>query len=164
MSTPIYLRKMFSAVLLGGFALGHQSVAADTKKCAAPELEVDSTYSPGQVWSYKARPGEGSSTVTILRVETLPKVGVIIHVRIDGVHFKNCKGGPAPTSIEHAPFTRVAIDRSVLRPLKTVPKLPKFEVGYGDWLAHCGGVYTVTVAEMIDADDNTFNAGLGCQT
>jgi hypothetical protein len=116
------------------------------------------------VWSYKARPNEGSSTVTILRIETLPNVGVIVHVRIDGVQFKNCKGGPAPTTIDHAPFTKIAMDKSVSRQLRTVPKLPEFEAGYEDWLAHCGGVYTVTVAEMVDADDATFNAGLGCKT
>jgi hypothetical protein len=115
------------------------------------------------VWSYKARPGERSSTVTILRVETVPERGVIVHVRIDGVQFKNCKGGPAPTTIEHAPFSKIALDSSVIRKLRTVPELPEFEAGHKDWLAHCGGVYTITVAEMVDADDATFNAGLGCK-
>jgi hypothetical protein len=116
------------------------------------------------VWSYKTRPSEGLSTVTILRVETSPKVGVIVHVRIDGVQFKNCKGGPAPTTIDHAPFTKIAMDKSVSRQLRTVSELPEFEAGYKDWLAHCGGVYTVSVAEMVDVNDATFNAGLGCKT
>jgi hypothetical protein len=115
------------------------------------------------VWTYKTRPSEGSSTVTILRVETLPKVGVIVHVRIDGVRLKNCKGGPAPTTIDHAPFTKIAMDKSVSRKLRTVSELPEFEAGYKYWLAHCGGVYTVSVADMVDVDDATFNAGLGCE-
>jgi hypothetical protein len=164
MSISNFLRNMFWAVLLGGCVLSHQGEAADTRKCAAPQPTVDSTYSPGQVWSYKSRPSEGSSTVTILRVETSPKVGVIVHVRIDGVQFKNCKGGPAPTTIDHAPFTKIAMDKSVSRQLRTVSELPEFEAGYKDWLAHCGGVYTVSVAKMVDVDDATFNAGLGCKT
>jgi hypothetical protein len=117
MSISNFLRNMFWAVLLGGCVLSHQGEAADTQKCAAPQRTVDSTYSPGQVWSYKTRPSEGLSTVTILRVETSPKVGVIVHVGIDGVQLKNCKGGPAPTTIDHAPFTKIAMDKSVSRQL-----------------------------------------------
>jgi hypothetical protein len=33
---------------------------------------------------------------------------------------------------------------------------------YDDWLAHCGGVYTISVANVLDADDYTFQSGLGC--
>jgi hypothetical protein len=164
MYIPYSLRNAFRAVLLGGLLLSHQGEAAEARKCVAPQPTVDSTYSPGQVWSYKARPNEGSSTLTILRVETIPKVGVIVHVRIDGVQFKNCTGGPAPTTIDHAPFTKIALDNSVSRKLRIVLNLPDFEAGYEYWLAHCGGVYTISVAKMIDADDATFNAGLGCKT
>lgn len=163
MSISISLRNTFSAVLFGWLALGQQQgLAADAKQCAVPQPEVDSTYTPGQVWSYNTRPGEASSTVTILRVERTPKLGVIVHIRIDGVQFKNCKGGPAPTTIDHAPFTKLAIDRSVGRKLKMLPELPEFAAGYEDWLSHCGGIYTVTVAQLVDVDDATFNAGLGC--
>ena len=60
MSVSHSLRNTFRAVLLGGLVLSHQGEAADPQKCA-PQPAVDSTYSPGQVWSYKARPSEGSS-------------------------------------------------------------------------------------------------------
>jgi hypothetical protein len=156
--------KTLKMALLWSLLLSHQGQASDKRNCAAPQAAVDSTYSPGQVWSYKTRPGESSSTVTILRVETTPKIGTIIHVRIDGVRFKNCTGGSAPNTIEHAPFAKSALDKSVGHKLSTVTRLPDFEAGYGDWLAHCGGVYTITVAEMVGADDATFNAGLGCKT
>jgi hypothetical protein len=157
------LQGVCRAVLFGGLVLIQLGAAADKRKCAEPQTLADSKYSPGQVWSYKARPGESSSTVTILRIETLPKVGVIIHVRIDGVHFKNCTGGPAPTTVQHAPFTKAAIDLSITRQLRTTSEIPEFETAYKDWLEHCGGVYTITLAEMVDVDDNTFNAGLGCK-
>ncbi len=163
-SIRMHFCKTLKISLLWILLLSHQGHAFNQRNCAAPQAAVDSTYSPGQVWSYKTRPAESSSTVTILRVETTPRIGTIIHVRIDGVRFKNCTGGPAPNTIEHAPFAKSALDKSVGHQLSTVPRLPDFEAGYGDWLAHCGGVYTITLAEVVSADDATFNAGLGCKT
>jgi hypothetical protein len=156
------LQNAFAAAMLGVLVLGQQGDASDKHKCSEPQAVVDSTYAAGQVWTYKTRQGESSSTLTILRVESLPKVGVIIHVRVDGVHFKNCTGGPSPTTIQHSPFTKAAIDKSVTHLLRTTQEVPDFESGYRDWIAHCGGVYTIGVAEMVDVDDRTFNAGLGC--
>jgi hypothetical protein len=163
MTFSAFLRNIFRVVSLAICVAGCRGGTAETRHCATPRSIVDSTYRPGQIWSYKTRPGEEPSTVTILRVETLPKVGIIVHVRIDGVRFKNCTGGPAPNTIEHAPFTKIAMDKSVTHQLQIASELPDFETGYSDWLAHCGGVYTVSVAEMVDVDDTTFNAGLGCK-
>jgi hypothetical protein len=56
------------------------------------------------------------------------------------------------------------MDESVGRRLKMLSHLPEFAADYDDWLAHCGGVYTIPVAEMVDVDDTTCNAGLGCAT
>ena len=75
-----------------------------------PRASVELQDTPRRGFVHRHRPA-GS--------ETLPKVGVIVHVRIDGVQLKNCKGGPAPTTIEHAPFTKIAIDKSVGRQLRT---------------------------------------------
>jgi hypothetical protein len=151
------------AVLLGGVVLLQQGGEVDKRKCAEPQAVADTTYRPGQVWSYKTRPGEGSSTITVLRVESLPTLGVIVHIRIDGFQFKNCSGGPAPTTVQHAPFSKAAIDKSVTRLLRSFSELPAYQAGYEDWLAHCGGVYTISIAEMIDADDATFNTANGCK-
>ena len=157
-------KEMCEAVILATCVLIPKGLAVDKQPCAQPQSVVDPRYSPGQVWSYRTRPGENSSTVTILHVENLPKLGVIIHVRIDDIQLRNCTGGPAPTTIEHAPFTKAAIDKSVIRELKTISPIPEFDEGDADWLAHCGGVYTITLAEMLDVDDVTFNAQFGCPT
>jgi hypothetical protein len=114
------------------------------------------------VWSYKARTGEESSTLTILRVESLPKVGVILHVRIDGIKLKNCSGGHSPTTIQHAPFSREAIDRSVLKLVSQGNVIPDYEAGYLNWREHCGGIYTIPVAEMVSVDEKTLNGGMTC--
>jgi hypothetical protein len=130
--------------------------------CAQPEAATDPKSLPGQVWSYKTRPGEESSTATILRVEKEPKIGIVIHVHIEGVHFSNCTGGPAPEEIDHAPFTRAAIEASVTEKVRSISALPDYDAGYQDWLRHCGGVYTITVERMVAVDDATFSASLGC--
>ena len=130
--------------------------------CAQPQLVADSKFVPGQVWRYKTRPGEENSTVTILRVEKTPKLGTIVHVRVDGVRFTNCTGGPSPTAIEHAPLSRAALEASVTGKVGSVPKVPDHAAGYQDWLSHCGGVYMITVDRVVGTDDASFSAGLGC--
>jgi len=99
-----------------------------------------------------------------LRVESLPKVGTIVHVRIDGVHLKNCAGGPSPSTIEHAPVAKLALDESVTVLLKSDVPIPPYEDGYREWLSHCGGVYTISVAEILNADEATLNSDLGCKS
>ena len=130
--------------------------------CAQPQLVADSKFVPGQVWRYKTRRGEENSTLTILRVEKTPKLGTIVHVRIDGVHFSNCTGGPSPTLIEHAPLSRAALEASVTGEVGSVSKLPDYAAGYQEWLSHCGGVYTITIDRVVEVDSATFSAGLGC--
>jgi hypothetical protein len=140
-----------------------QEVARADAKCATPQVTNDPKYSPGQVWSYKTRKGEESSTITVLRVETLPKIGTIIHIRIDGVTVKNCSGGPTLHAVEHSPFSKDAIDRSVLEIVGQKQNLPDYHNGYSDWRDHCGGVYTIPVSEAVAADEQVFNSGKSCQ-
>ncbi len=148
---------LFSSLLLS------PPLSVSQSNCVQPEVITDPKFAPGQVWSYKARSGEQRSTVTILRVEKTPKLGTIVHIRIDGVHFNNCTGGPSPKLIEHAPFTRAALDASVTSEVGSVSKLPDYEAGYQDWLSHCGGVYSITVDRVVAIDDAQFSAGLGCR-
>jgi hypothetical protein len=131
-------------------------------QCAQPQVTTDSKFEPGQVWSYKTRPGEERSTVTILRIEKTPKLGTIIHIRIDGVHFSNCTGGPAPRLVQHAPFNRAALEASLTAKVGSVSVLPDYSAGYGDWLSHCGGVYTTSVDQMVALNDAQFGSSLGC--
>jgi hypothetical protein len=138
-------------------------VAAKSPKGFLKEV-TDPKYKPGQVWSYKTRPGEKNSTLTVLRVEA---VGAkrIVHIRVDKIRLKNCLGGPEPDNIEHMPFSREALDQSVIASVRTVP-LPNFESGYHEWRtawnAGKAGFYTITVAEAVEVSQKTFSKGLGC--
>ena len=86
--------------------------------------------------------------MTVLKVETLPKVGTIVHVRVDHIRLRNCTGGPEPDNFQHMPFTRDAIERSITKLEKDGVNTPDLS-GYEQWRADCGGVYTITVAEAI---------------
>jgi hypothetical protein len=107
-----------------------------------PVVVSDSTYRPVQVSSYKARPGARSSTVTILRVETLAKAGATVHVRIDEVGSRSAQECPRLPPCKML-FPKAAIDKSVGRQLRTTPSVPEFEDDYEGWLEHCGGAYTI---------------------
>lgn len=115
------------------------------------------------MWEYNTRPNEKGSTLTILRVESLPKLGLIIHIRVDRIRLRNCTGGPEPDKFEHMPFTREAIDGSVTK-LVRENEVPAFQSGYDEWRKACGGVYTILVAEAIAVGEETFRNNLGCPT
>ena len=159
-STAMQIYAILTAILL----LAQAGSTPQKHACPTPIPATDAKYSPGQVWNYKTRSDESASTVTILRVESLPKAGVVIHVRIDGIRLKNCSGGPSPTVIQHAPFSRDAFDKSVTQLVRSNAPVPDYEAGYEDWVVHCGGVYTITLAEMLNVDEATFNSGSGCNS
>ena len=130
--------------------------------CPAPEVVKDKKYHPGQVWQYKTRQDEQVSRITVLKVEALPKLGTIVHVRVDHIRLRNCTGGPEPDNFQHMPFTRDAMERSITKLEKDGVDIPDLG-GYEQWRADCGGVYTITVAEAIKVAEYTFNKGLGCE-
>jgi hypothetical protein len=133
-----------------------------SRPCPAPTEVKDSKFRPGQVWQYKTRPGEEDSTITILKIETLPKLGTIVHIRVEKIRLKNCTGGPEPDKFEHMPFARDAIERSVTK-LVRENKVPDFSDGYAQWRNACGGVYTISVAEAIGVSEENFSKSLGCR-
>lgn len=132
-----------------------------SQTCPEPKVASDSQFHPGQVWEYKTRPGEKASTLTILKVESIPKLGVIIHIRVDKVRLRNCTGGPGPDEFAHMPFSREALEKSATK-LAGKVSVPDFRDGYERWRKDCGGVLTITVAEAIAASEAAYRNGLGC--
>jgi len=154
----LYAASIFLAIVATSLAQDRQ------RPCPAPQASKDDKYVAGQIWSYKTRPEESASTITILRVESLEKLGTVVHVRINDVHLKNCQGTSELNMIAHAPFARDAIDRSVSRRLKSESELPNFKEGYEAWRSACGGAYTISIAEMLDVVEKTYQTGSGCAT
>jgi hypothetical protein len=130
---------------------------AQSKPCPALVPNVsDPKFQAGQVWTYQTRPGELGSTLTILQIDRTAELGVIVHVRVDGLKVLNPRGEIVP-SVEHMPFTRDALLMSVLGLLRSTDKRPTMQ-GYDRWRAYCGGVYTIPVADAISVMERTFNA------
>jgi len=154
MAASPFRRGLTVSLLLAGITLS-PGFAADEPKCVQPKVVEDPTYKPGQVWKYKTRPGDDDSTITILRVESTPKLGIIVHVKIDKFKLENCAGNKGDSTMDHAPFAKAAIDKSVVKLLRTEKDIPDFDEGYKDWLSHCGGVYRTSVADALTATNKT---------
>ena len=135
----------------------------------------DDKYKPGQVWRYKTRPGEETSTITVLRVDEAmlrvnddaPQSKRIVHIHVDGIQLKNCHGGNAPERVEHMPFAKESLDASVIE-LVGKSRIPGYKNGYTEWRlgweAGKAGFYTITVSQSIDVMQHTFSKGIGCPT
>jgi hypothetical protein len=157
-----HLRKSMASLLMVPLILGQALIAQDkSRSCPEPAESGDSKFRPGQVWQYKTRPHEEGSTLTILKVETLPKQGTIIHIRVEKIRLRNCTGGPEPDKFEHMPFARDAVERSVTKLVKE-RSVPDFQAGYDAWKNACGGVYTISVADAVQVGEDGFRKSLGC--
>jgi len=135
------------------------SVSAQQSKTKVP---TNREYKAGQKWSYKTRPGEEDSFLIILKVETDPKLGTIVHIALNGLKMKNRRSPDGfSESAHHLPFAKEAIDKSVLKQLKENTDLPDFEDGYQMWReafnANRAGIYTITVAEAVRIMEATLN-------
>lgn len=124
----------------------------------SPVAVTDEKYKPGQVWNYETRAGESDSTVTVCRVDSFGKGDVTIHVWFDSVQIIVPLGEPSST-VTHAPVSKEAMDRSVTQLILEGATIPDYEEAYNVWLDNEGsGVFTVTLAEVLDLIEITVNA------
>jgi hypothetical protein len=118
-----------------------------------------SEFKVGQVWNYKARPGEDSSTLVVLKVETAPGWSNIIHIGVVGLKIKSPKG--TQDTIPHMPFDEAAVKKSVTTKASEKGKLTNFQEGYRLWNEAAssgkGGVFTISVAEAVAAIEGGLN-------
>ena len=116
---------------------------------------------PGQVWHYHTRPGEEKSTLTILRVDTTARLGILVHIAVDGVRVKNPGTDGVTTKLPHLPFSEKAVRRSVTTKVRDRAAIPDYREGYSIWRhdfdSGRAGVYTITVAEVVTIVEKTLN-------
>ncbi len=116
-----------------------------TKQTAPPI----SKFHAGQVWAFTPPTNQPNARLTILRVESDPKLGTIVHIAISGVSY-----GDGQTQIQHLPFAESAVERSVTTLERESGPVPDFAEGYQMWRqafdAGKGGVFTITVTEAFD--------------
>lgn len=120
-------------------------------------------YKPGQVYTYRTRPSEKKSLLTILKVE-LYGAGTVVHVHISGVSIQNSEAPDGvSTFISHMPFAQQAVDQSVTQLVDQKPQLPDYEEAYAKWKEQAerrkAGVFTLPVAQAIDGIEKAFQTG-----
>ena len=161
------------ALALAASALIALPAAVDAQIGAIPKGEVrldewnDQKFHVGDVWEYKTRPGEERSTITILRVESSPKVGIIVHVAVDNLTWLDCESNAFAQSIPHMPLARGAIEASVTRRIASTRDLPAFEEGYRLWRdafsKQPAGIYVIPMKDAVSVAEKTWRLGVGCK-
>jgi hypothetical protein len=137
------------------------------KKDTSLQDATDMKFKPGDVWQYATRKGEEQSTLTALKVDHSPELGVIVHIGVERVKLANCHGGPSPESVPHMPFARKALDDSVIEKIASNPPLPSFREGYEEWkeayTKKKAGMYIVGVSSAVGVAEKTYRSGIDCE-
>jgi hypothetical protein len=136
-----------TATFFGGCSSKDASLSASYKAAK---------YKAGQVWSYKTRPHETTSSCIILKVESYPKFGNIVYVALTNLKVKNPQAAKGLTdSINFMPCAESAIDGSVIKLLRDDAELPDYRLGYESWKKQFEsgktGILTTNLAESVDA-------------
>ena len=118
-------------------------VFAGTAVMAAGAPPKKHDFKPGQVWTFKEEKGEPPETLTILAIDSVEKIGDVVHISVAGVHVAG-----HPTGIGHLPISREALDRSVLKLVRTEKVAPDL-AGYERWKKSKGGVFTTSVSDAL---------------
>jgi len=105
------------------------AVSVATAKSATPQpARVE--YKAGQVWRYTT----DGPTVTVLKVEDLPKSGRVIHVRVDDIPVRACAGIHLTKAIDHIAITERMMRQSVRDLLRERTDLPdSYFDSYREW-------------------------------
>ncbi len=117
-------------------------------------------YEVGQVWSYKTRPQEPNSTLMILRIDNTSKLGPVVFVGVKDVRVMH-PSGKLLSSMSPLPFTKDALDQSVIKLVGKTDKVMSSNFGYQKWKeAQLAGkkppTYVKPVAEIVNALENGY--------
>jgi hypothetical protein len=114
----------------------------------------DLRFTPGQRWSYRARPQDQNSTLTINKIDYVPDLGIVVHIMVDHVDFNNKSGDHPHNHVnyghqEYFAIRRDSLDASALE-LLGVSQVAGPPRNYSSWQANCGGLtYGTTVADTV---------------
>lgn len=94
-------------------------------------------------------------------METHAKLGVVVHVTLNGLSIKNPRApGGVTTVASHLPLTEEALNRSLVE-LEGIAEIPDYRAGYDMWRKEFdrgdAGVFTLTIAEAVDAMEIALN-------
>jgi hypothetical protein len=131
---------------------------------ASSAIAADVALKEGECWSYMTRPGEEASFLVIRKIETLPKIGEVIHISIFGLKIKNPK---APKGFAeqagHVPIAGANLRSSLKKRVqRSIPDVD-WKGGYRMWReaydSGKGGVFTKPVSECVGFMEEALNHG-----
>jgi hypothetical protein len=118
----------------------------------------------GECWSYATRPGEEASFLVMRKIETLPKIGEVIHISIFGLKIKSPSAPNGFTDqAGHVPIAGANLRSSLKeRVQRSIPDAD-WKEGYRMWReaydAGKGGVFTKSVSECVGFMEEALNHG-----
>jgi hypothetical protein len=127
-------------------AVTFASAMAVAQGPATPPTPVE--YKAGQLWRYT---GDGL-TITILKVEDLPKIGRVIHVRVDNITVPGCAGIRLTKTVDHIAVTEKMMRKSGGDLVRENTDLPdSYFEGYREWQKQKRPliVKNMTIAELV---------------
>jgi hypothetical protein len=135
------MRKLFRLMIGCFFALAVGGALAES-------------YEVGQIWSYRTRPQEPNSALMILRIDSSTDLGEVIFIRLYNLNFRSTNGTILVPVLSPLPFTRAALDRSVLKLTRKTDMVEQSELAYTKWKqAHLEGkkvaLYKRPVAQVL---------------
>lgn len=114
-------------------------------------------FAVGQQWSIRSSP-QSTAKIVIGRIEPW-RDKIVVHVAIVDIPLlPSADAATKLTEIAHVPFEQSALAGSVgdLIAIAVTPP-PDFEAGYRQWKEQQGGVFTVSVSQVIAVAQKTFN-------
>jgi hypothetical protein len=131
------------------------------------ETAIDPKFRVGDIWEYNNRPGEQVSRMTVLKIDRSPELGIIVHVAVDNLTWRDCQNNSIPQAVPHMPFARGAVESSVKRRIASDQPLPHYEDGYHQWREAYSrkhaGVYIIGVKDAVTVAEMTYRSGNGCK-
>jgi hypothetical protein len=129
-----------------------QSVASNPCAAGYTQNVWDPRFTPGQHWSYRARPIDKDSTLTINKIDYVPEIGFVVHIEVDHIDFVD-RPGDRPYNNnrrEYLAMRRDSLDASVLEILGISQVVGPQPFNYHLWQANCAGLtYGTTVADTL---------------
>ncbi len=121
------------------------------------EAAISRDFEIGQSWTYRTRPGENQSVLTIRGKDEHPIYGTIFHLTVLDVVLR-----PGQREVPHLAISEEALNASVVHPAARGAPLSHFETEYAEWLARFragrANVYSVPVAEALTGIEKTQTA------
>ena len=155
------MKKTVFGAIFGCLILTFMSNSGSAQTLKIPN-GTEPAFHVGQVWSYKTRENESSSTFIVLKIDADAKLGKIVHIAVTDLKMKNPRSRNGFSErIGHMPFFEKALAMSAVKLLKENADLPDFESGYGLWKEAFdqkrAGFYTVTLADAIKITEEGLN-------